>query len=383
MSVPRRGSGRLRFIPLAFVGLGLGVNAAFFLALSAGGWSWQNDFAAYYLAAERLLDGVSPYAAVQLAGAYAAVDPDLYLYPPPFAQVLGPLTFVPLEAAKVIWLLVCFGAAWAAAWVAAGIGGTPRGFERTSWTLAATLLFPPVVLAAWQGNVGTILSLTATLVAVGGATAGVAAAVGTLVKVVPGGLIPAALVHSRRSAIALLGTLLIAVVVSAVLAWSAWLDYPAVLVNMLAGGVNHSRNLAPHEVVGRLGATEPLVSLARGVAVAVGIAAIAASMWTARRPFGMPVAALLGTVAMLIVPGTLWYHYLAVVLPFAVMSWARASASQRGIVLAGAVAMSAGLVVGGGTLTLLGAAAMLGVAAAVLWATMAAGRTGGTREHLA
>ncbi len=222
-------------------------------------------------------------------------------------------------------------------------------------------------MAAWQGNVGTIVSLTSVLVAGGGAFAGVGAAFGFLLKVVPGALMPAAFVHGRASRLALILSTAAIVAVGFLLAPSAWLDYPPVLLNMLAGGVEHTRNFALDQLVTAAGAPEVVATVARGAAVVGGLACIVASVLAALRPRGMPLAALLGSVAMLVIPGTLWFHYLAVVLPFAVMAWPRGSAAARVLLVAGSVLVGAGLVGSGGLVAIAGAGLVFLVAGYVLW----------------
>jgi hypothetical protein len=87
------------------------------------------DFRAYYYAAERMLAGLSPYTAAQLEGHGGAYCLDCYLYPPFFAQLLSPMTLVPLAAAKMVWLALGYVAAFASTWLATGIGGAARSLE--------------------------------------------------------------------------------------------------------------------------------------------------------------------------------------------------------------------------------------------------------------
>jgi hypothetical protein len=81
----------------------------------------------------------------------------------------------------------------------------------------------------------------------------------------------------------------------------------------------------------------------------------------------MPAAALAGTAATLIIPGAMWQHYLAVLLPFAAMAWPRAGAITRVVLFLGAALVATfGF---GGTYVLphIGAAAMVLGALWVLW----------------
>lgn len=201
----------------------------------------------------------------------------------------------------------------------------------------------PAFHSIWFGNVSTLLALGATLVAGAGAAAGVSAAAMGFVKVIPGTLIPAAFLVSRESRRALVISLALMFGVSFALAPQAWLDYPRVLLNLLEGSTDYRINLAPANVVDQAGLPGAVVSVTRLLSVALGGLAVLASMWLARRTGGARAAALLGTIAMLIIPGTLWYHYLVVLLPFAAMVWPRAGIGTRISLLVSAVFIAPGL----------------------------------------
>ena len=160
----RSGSGGIASIPLlrTFESRRFRLIVATFLALlgvamNLIGWPCSTrtravafDFAAYYHAAERMLAGASPYTAAQLEVTVVAYCFDCYLYPPFFAQILSPITLVPLEAAKVIWLAIAYVAAFASTWLATGIGGAARSLERAVWCLAAVTLFEAVSLSGLE-----------------------------------------------------------------------------------------------------------------------------------------------------------------------------------------------------------------------------------------
>ncbi len=302
--------------------------------------SWGLDFGAYYHAAERMLAGSSPYATMQVASPAVAYCFDCYLYPPFFAQSLAPMTLVPLEAAKVIWLAIGYAAVFASTWLATGIGGATKSLERAIWCLAAVLLFEPVSHAVWNGNIGTIVALGVTAVAMGGTRAGVGAGVISLLKVAPGTLLPAVLASSRESRRALLVTLTAITGTLFLLAPRAWLEYPLVLANLFTDPARSDGDLALGYAVSEAGWGPVAVAIVRVATLIAAGVCILASIWVARRQGGMPAAALLGTVAMLIIPGTLWLHYLVVLLPFAAMAWPRARTGIRGVLLASLVLVS-------------------------------------------
>ena len=89
--------------------------------------------------------------------------------------------------------------------------------------------------------------------------------------------------------------------------------------------------------------------------------AIVASVWLALQRRGAPAAALMGTIAMLVIPGTMWNHYFVVLVPFAAMAWPSGGPWLRVGLLAGAAAMVPGFVL-----------TPLGFAGALLMATLAA-----------
>jgi hypothetical protein len=77
----------------------------------------------------------------------------------------------------------------------------------------------------------------------------------------------------------------------------------------------------------------------------IGIAglAVGASILAVRRSDGLPLAAALSSVAMLLLPAALWYHYLVVLLPLAIVTWPRATPRVRGVLLLAGLAVSAGV----------------------------------------
>ena len=325
------------------------------------------DFPAYYHAAERVWAGSSPYTATQIQGTVGAYCYDCYLYPPFLAQIMSPLTLVPLETAKLGWVATSYVAAFASTWLATGIGGARRSLERAVWCLAAVLLFDVVASATWVGNVGTFVALSVTLVAMGGVSAGVGAGLGTLLKVAPGTLLPAVFAADRESRTTLLVTLAVVGGCLFLLAPQAWLEYPLVLRGVLTDPSDSRLNLAFSSTASLWGAGPEAVRLVRFAMLSAGGMFILASIWLSRRRSGMPAAALLGTVAMLIIPGTLWFHYLAVLLPFAAMAWPRASMAHRGILLASAASVALAPYIEERMLSTLGSTLLFISAGWVLW----------------
>jgi hypothetical protein len=316
-------------LALCVVAFGLVANAAYILAHDALDMPILSDYEEYYRAARRLVEKEPLYHAAHLVGSVEAACIDCYRYPPPLAQAMIPLALLPIAMAKVLWFMLMSAAAFASTWLATGIGGAARTIERGLWCAAATLLFFPVLDGNVAGNVSSLIALMATLVALGGVAAGFGAVVGALIKVVPGVLLPAAFVASRESRVSLIASSVVIGGISFALAPSSWLDYPAMFLNMTTGTTDYERNVALANAAAQIGLPGLIEQAFRIITVLIAIGGIVLSVWLARRPNGMPAAALAGSIAMLLVPATLWPHYLAVLLPFAAMAWPSAGTVVR------------------------------------------------------
>lgn len=342
--------------------VGMGMLVLYPSLLSAAGFEGGHDFFAYLAAAGQVLEGSSPYTAEQLDVVGAAVCLECFLYPPLLAQLLAPLTLLPSSAAELAWYGVQFVAMYAAMWMATGLGGARRGLERAMWCLVAMLLFLPVFSSFWYGNVSTVVALAAVLVAAGGTVAGLGASAAALLKASPATLVPVAFLADRKARRSVVFCMVVVLGVSFLFAPNAWLEYPRVLLGLSAYAPD---SLAPASVVGRLAVPEVVVQIVRLGTLVVGGVAMFGSWWLARRPDGLRAAALLAAIAMLLIPGTVFYHYLAIVLPFAAMAWPRASMLVRATMLMAAVVITAAFAVDG--LALVGATAMVALTLPVLW----------------
>jgi hypothetical protein len=315
---------------------GVLMSILFFVVLWGGDPPWSFDFQAYYAASARMLDGGSPYLAAQLEAPVDAVCDGCYLYPPLLAQALAPLALLPIPVAKLVWFVVTTVAALAATWFAAGVGGAPRSLERLLWCIVATTFFVPTFHANYYGNVGSLVALGATAVAMGGMVAGTGAALTTLLKVTPGAWAPAVLVAGPGPRRAFVLVLAASLGVAFILAPGAWLEYPTVFLNMLRGSTDYTFNLALANVAAQLGWPDAAVTLVRVASLALGALALGVSVVLARRPAGLPSASVAGGVVILLVPATIWGHYFTILLPFAAMAWPAARPAARILLLAGA-----------------------------------------------
>ena len=324
------------------------------------------DFGDYHGAARALLETGHPYAPEMLAGPVDAQGLERYRYPPPLAQLLAPLAGLPVGTAAAVWLLAQAVAMVAAVWLALGAAGVPRHPERAAWSVVACLVFMPVFDTLWKGNVSGFVALIVALVAMGGATAGVGAAAGTLLKVVPGTLLPLLLADGRRAVLAGLAAAAVVVGLSVLVTPTAWADYAVVLPNLLGGSADYATNLAPATLADRAGVAAPISSVVRLITLAAAILLTLAApivAWRHHGFHGRAAGVTLATAAMLLLPAATWYHYLAALLPVAALAWPAASVRGRLGLLAAAAAIAVG--VAALPLATLGATVLLVLATAV------------------
>jgi hypothetical protein len=109
------------------------------------------DFRVFYAAAESVLDGESPYQALDDPSADVARG---YVYPPVTAIATIPFTLLPLEAAGLVAMALLVGVALAIPWVL-GV--------RDWRCFGMLLLWPPVLSAIQTGSVTLLLALGAAL----------------------------------------------------------------------------------------------------------------------------------------------------------------------------------------------------------------------------
>lgn len=304
---------RLRLIGFALLAAGLIAYSVLWarLALDPAG-QFGIDFGDYYGAARRMARGEIPYAPDMLIGSFEVQGLDRYRYPPALAAWLVPLTALPLAAAKWVWFIAQFAALAAALVYVARRAGVAGWRDQVLVAGLAFVAFGPVFDALHKGNVSGLLAAAAgvALVAPAG-TAAAAATLGALSKLTPGAWLLPLLTAAPRRTLAAGAFAALLFVAPSLLAFDAWLSYPAVLGNMLAGSADYPSNLALGYQLGNF-MSEPL---ARGIALVVAAAFGAAALLAARRPGGLPAALTAAVMVSLLVPGTMWWHYTAVLLP--------------------------------------------------------------------
>lgn len=136
LALPADRRSRIALLVLAAVG------AALLLVVAVTRWGTPSDELAYWQAAQRLVAGEPLYDPTA-----TLVTPYTYLYPPPLAQVLAPLTLVLSDEAFVIlWTILLLGCLW---WLAG----------RNLFVALALVAFIPVAVELWFRNVHLVLAV--------------------------------------------------------------------------------------------------------------------------------------------------------------------------------------------------------------------------------
>lgn len=301
------------------------------------------DFVYWHLAAHDVAAGRSPYPARYLEAPVIATDFG-YKYPPLFAQMLSPLSGLPFFAAATVWAAVQTTLAFLAIWIAAISGGAKRGLEPLLWSGVAAALYLPLWDSIWKGNVSAVQAFQLALILGAGVIGGVALASAILLKTTPLALAPAAAAQGGRL---LRGTVAGGVVIFVVsFSWSpdAWLDFVRIQVNLFVGPSESPTNIHPSSLAALAFPDVPILAgVTRAITLVLGGTAILAAAILARQGGRWPASVLLGVVAMLTIPGSIWYHYLALLLPPAAFAWPAASRRQRAAMAFAAAAVTFGL----------------------------------------
>jgi Protein of unknown function (DUF2029). len=187
---------------LAIVGFSLLAKALLDHGIQGAGGGGGIDAIAYWTAAGNVRDGLPLYSIPE--GSFAA-----YAYPPPLAQALVPLSFLPMPIFVWLWRAIEL----VSLRVAVG-----------SWTLSgiALLVLPPVIAEVDAGNVHLIMAAACAL-AMRGVALPVAPA--TLLKFASVPLAPLGWRFDRRGLLIGIGATAIVVGASALIARGAWTDY--------------------------------------------------------------------------------------------------------------------------------------------------------------
>ena len=261
-----------------------------------------HDFGLYYIAASALRDGIDIYRIgaggptwASLAAEYGVLHyAPPYRYPPLTAALVIPLTYLSSSMAGVCWLVVSAAAMVASAWIVGAALERPWG---VSFTLLLWGSFVPPLTTLHAGQVNALVLLAVALCywgvraeALSGTLwAGMGAAVGTMLKLVPVALGAYLVWRGRWRSVA------IAVVIMIVVLGVCSVTWVPELLSSYAGAL------------GRLGSVEDVVAAAPNQSLS-GMAARAlgprtsrgALVWVGRL---LSVLCLLATIAVCWPPG--------------------------------------------------------------------------------
>lgn len=289
---------------LALAGVGVLVVASITFMGSRG---YGYDFAAYDAAARRIVDGAALYlpdtAQRYAAGAYEG----LYLYPPPLAVALVPLTALASDGATLVWFVGRIAA------LAIGCLILPVALRIRLTVFAVACVSYPVLFDLNLGNVSVV---TFVLTAVAWRASGswlAAVAHATLIAIrQPFGIffvMWAARWDVRRVVTTLIAGLAMLVVTLPIVGVAAYLDFLAIL-RSLPDITTGPYNLSLKSTFLAIGAPESLAA----VAVPIGAAfALVASVVAGRRRDDAIAIAVTAVATMLVSP-FLHPHYLALLL---------------------------------------------------------------------
>ena len=321
------------------------------------GWTlWQADppRAGFDLAllldgARRVTDGLSPYDAAMLAGAAPGASELFYSYPPPVAQAMTLIAWLPDGVVLILWAL---GAAAGLGLVTQRIARAPGGDGRREAIKAVAVvpLVLPFAVAILFGNLDAwypLLYGALLLTVLPGASpraqvaGGVAAAVVSIAKLHPAPLLLWVAVRAFRdrggpqarvlAAAVVAGALILAVslVVGGI---GPWADYIQVVRTGAGSELVDPKNLGPVSLIGQAtGVDGAILRVIQGL-IALGVAAVA---MTAAMRVRDPLLSLgVVSIASLVTLPVTWYHYPVALLPLAIALVIRHPASRPWVVLA-------------------------------------------------
>jgi hypothetical protein len=303
------------------------------------GWSlWQQtphragfDLSLLLDGARRVLAGQTPYDAAMLAGTSPDATSLFYSYPPPVAQAMTALAWLPDGVVLLLWGLgATAGLALAAARLAAASGRADGRGVALRAVLAAPLVLP-FAIALLFGNLDAWypLAFGALVVAVLPGSSprtrlagGIALGVVAVAKLHPASILvwlaARAVVDRGGPAARVLGAATVTgvVIVAASVAVGGtgpWLDYVAVVRAGAGAAVIDGRNVGPVSMLGQVVALD--AGAVRIAEVVVALLAVAASAWAGARVRDPLASVGIAIAACLVVLPVTWYHYPVALVP--------------------------------------------------------------------
>ena len=328
------------------------------------GWAlWQAtprqagfDLTLLLEAARRVTAGQSPYNPAMLAGASPDATALFYSYPPPVAQAMTLLAWLPDGTVLVLWALGATLGLGLAAWrlaLATGRIATARADAVKAVAVAALLL--PFAVAVLFGNLDAwyglafgafVLAVAAPRASRGRCVAGgIALGIVSAAKLHPAlllvWLLARALVDrhgpARQVLAAALATGLVIVAASVLVGGvGPWQDYVAVVGAGTGAAVVDPRNLGPVSLLGQVASLDGTgVRAAQAVVALVALVVTVLAAVRVRDPLASVAVAI--TACLVVLPVT-WYHYPVALIPVGVALVAFRPASRARVALAGVLA---------------------------------------------
>ena len=322
------------------------------------GWMlWQNsppkagfDLALLLEGARRVLAGETPYDPAMLAGASPDAVELFYSYPPPVAQAMTLLSWLPNGVVLVLWGVgATLGFAWVAARLAVGAGYPPLPMAVRAIAVAPLVL--PFAIAVLFGNLDAWYPLAYgafLLAALPGSTRRSAArapaspsrssrspsstrrrcSCGSRCGPGASAAVPRPACSSRPSSP---GSAIVAVslLVGGI---QPWLDYVQVVRAGAGADLVDARNIGPVSLIGQ--ATGLDGAALRWIQVAVVAAAVVATVFAAVRVRDPILSVGIAVTASLVVLPVTWYHYPVALMPVAAALAIRDPRSRPWIALA-------------------------------------------------
>ena len=313
------------------------------LQLAAGG-ALGFDLELLLDAARDLAGGRSPYAA-DLLGGGAPVSTDLfYSYPPPVGQALIPFASLSLAPMLLLWdALAVVGLLVVVDRLRRVIAPDRPAYAVLAVTAAAAPLTLPFAVGLLFGNLdvffpllyGAMLLASLTPTTTSTAPAGAALALASL-KIHPASMglwfVVRAVVDRTSSATRVVVAAVavgIAILITSVALGGVdrWIEYGEVVRAGTNAVIIDPRNAGLAALlVGAIGGGD---ALARSIHVAVGVVAIALTVWAAWRRRDPLEGFAWATAASLATLPVTWYHYPSALFPVAIAAWLRSTPDAR------------------------------------------------------
>ena len=305
------------------------------------GWALWNqeppragfDLALLLDGARALLAGESPYDPVMIAGGAPSATDLFYSYPPPVAQAMTLVAWLPDGVVLVLWgIAATAGLGHIGAEIARrNAMGEPRSSLIGLRAMLVAPLFLPFAIAVLFGNLDvwyplaygalllTVLARPSTLTLV---AAGAAIAVVAIAKLHPASLLLWVAARAWADRGGPYGRVLAAAAVTGIAIVGAslvlggvqiWIDYVAVVMAGAGAELVDPRNLGPVSLLGQ--ATGMDASVLRIAQVVVTALAVVATVLAALRVKDLLTSLAIAITASLVMLPVTWYHYPVALIP--------------------------------------------------------------------